>query len=126
MTVQTMWNSTVFPVVGLGVTFAIALMTMGLLESPAEISWAALFVIPLVGFAMLLHRNHRGVVVNQRAVTLLVWLIVPAGIIVPRIHWDGIGVMGLAAISMVMGVVVSMLMHHSYAATQPVDAASDS
>lgn len=121
MTVQTVWNSTIFPVVGLSVTFAIALMTMGLLELPAEIGWAAIFLMPMVGFGVLLQRNHRGSSVNHRAVTTMVLLIVPVGIIVPRVDWDGIGVMGLAAISIVAGIIVGALVHNSYAVTQQAD-----
>lgn len=121
MTVQTVWNSTIFPVVGLSVTCAIALMTMGLLELPAQIGWAAIFLIPMVGFGMLLHRNQRGSCVNQRAVTTLMLVIVPVGMIVPRVDWDGIGVMGLAALGMVFGVIVGALVHNSYVVTQQAD-----
>lgn len=124
MTAQTVWNSTIFPVVGLSVTFAIALMTVGLLELPAEIGWAAIFLMPMVGFGILLYRNQRGSSVNHRAVTTMVLLIVPVGIIVPRVDWDGIGVMGLAAISIVVGITVGALVHNSYVVTQQADTES--
>lgn len=124
MTVQTVWNSTIFPVVGLSVTCAIALITMGLLELPAEIGWAAIFLIPMAGFGMHLHRNQRDSSVNQRAVTTLVLLIVPVGIIVPRVDWNGIAVMGLAAISLGFGIIVGALVHNSYVVTQQADTES--
>lgn len=115
MSDKSLRNSTVFSTLGLSVTFAIALMTLAVLDVPAKVGWATLFLIPMVCFAVLLHRSQAGAVVRQRPVTALLLLTVPAMFFIPRITWEGTAVVGLAGICLILGVAVGMLIDRSYA-----------